>query len=342
MSATRRKHVLMLVAVLGGLVVLQAAAGVLGTMRGAQYYIRILYLIEINIILTVSLALVNGFTGQFSIGHAGFMAVGAYTSVIVTTIVPRMLTGAAADPSSLSGHALFIVSLFAGGVMAGAFGLMIGLPTLRLRGDYLAIVTLAAGEVIRALLRFSDSVGGPRGVSGIPKFTNAAYLGVALVGSLWLLRNTVYSHFGRACVAVRDNEIAAGCVGINPTFQKVGAFVLGAFFAGIAGGLFAHLSQYINPDNFSLLKSLDILIFLYIGGAHSLAGGILGATLFTMVPEALRLANLESWRMVVYPLVLIIAMRFRREGIMGRHEFGFLIPWGQKEMRERRPATNAL
>ncbi len=342
MSPSRRKHLIGVVAALGGLLILQAAAGVLGTMRGAQYYIRILYLIEINIILTASLALVNGFTGQFSIGHAGFMAVGAYGSVVVTTIVPRMVTGSAVDPASVAGHALFVVSLFAGGAVAGLFGLMIGLPTLRLRGDYLAIVTLAAGEVIRALLRFSDFVGGPRGVSGIPKFTNAAYLGAVLVVSLWILRNIVYSHFGRACIAVRDNEIAASCIGINPTFQKVGAFVLGSFFAGVAGGLFAHLSQYINPDNFSLLKSLDILIFLYIGGAPSLAGGVLGATLFTMVPEVLRLANLESWRMVVYPLILIIAMRFRREGIMGKREFGFLIPWGHKEMRERRPVPNAL
>jgi len=317
------------------LVVLQVLAGLLSDVRSCQYYSRIFFLIEINIILTASLSLINGHTGQFSIGHAGFMAIGAYTSVIITTILPKMLYGQCASVNTIAGHLCFIGSMIAAGCMAGIFGLIIGFPSLRLRGDYLAIVTLAAGEVIRALLRFWGFAGGPRGVPGIPKFSNAIYLGCALAGSLWLMRNYLYSHHGRACVAVRDNEIAAAGIGINVTLQKVSAFVLGAFFAGIAGALFAHMSQYINPDNFGILKSLDLLIFLYVGGSTTFAGSIVGAGAFTLVPELMRLANLENWRMVIYPLILIIAMRFKQEGIMGTREFGFLVPGKYKTMRNR-------
>jgi branched-chain amino acid transport system permease protein len=311
-------------------VLLQAVMGIMSLSQSSQYYTRIFYLAEINILLTVSLSLINGYTGQFSIGHAGFMAIGAYASVMITTIIPRLLTGHPVLVSSVSGHALFLLSLLFAGLAAGFFGFIIGFPSLRLKGDYLAIVTLAAGEVIRALLRFFDFAGGPRGVPGIPKFSNAIYLGIVFIGSLWIMRNFVYSHYGRACIAVRDDEIAARSLGINTTFQKVLAFVVGAGFAGIAGGLFAHMSQYINPDNFGILKSLDILIFLYVGGSHTFAGGIVGAGLFTFVPEILRFANLENWRMVLYPLILIVVMRFKMEGIMGRREFGFLIPWKSK------------
>lgn len=329
-------HFRRVVFILSAFILIQTLFGFLSSVRAYQYYSRIFFLIEINVILTVSLALINGYTGQFSIGHAGFMAIGAYASVTLTTILPRLMYGDAANVGALSGHLVFFASIVVGGICAGFFGLIIGFPTLRLRGDYLAIVTLSAGEVIRALLRFFDFLGGPRGVPGIPKFSNAVYLGVVLVGSIWIMRNYVYSHFGRACVAVRDNEIAAAGMGISTTFQKVSAFVIGAFFAGVAGGMFAHMNQYVNPDNFSILKSLDLLIFLYIGGSQSLAGGIVGAAIFTTVPELLRVANLESWRMVVYPLVLIVAMRYKQDGIMGGREFSFLIPWKYKAMRRGR------
>jgi branched-chain amino acid transport system permease protein len=216
------------------------------------------------------------------------------------------------------------------------FGFIIGFPSLRLRGDYLAIVTLASGEVIRAGLRFFNVLGGPRGVPGIPAFSGAFYLGAFFLLTMWMMRNFVYSHYGRACISVRDNEIAAASMGINVTFQKVSAFVLGAFFAGIAGCLFAHMSRYINPDNFGFLKTLDVLIFLYIGGSSSIAGSIVGAGIFTVVPEGLRLVNIENWRMVIYPLVLILVMRFKRDGIMGDKDFSFLVPWKYKEMIRKR------
>jgi branched-chain amino acid transport system permease protein len=329
---TRKNHLLNVVVVLGIFIVLQTMAGLFSGQRQFQYYVRLYYLIEINIILTASLALINGYTGQFSLGHAGFMAIGAYTSVFITTIGPKLLFGSCLDPSTILGNAGFIVSVVVGGCVAGLFGFVIGFPSLRLRGDYLAIVTLASGEVIRAGLRFFNILGGPRGVPGIPAFSGALYLGAFFLLSMWMMRNVVYSQFGRACIAVRDNEIAASSMGINVTFQKVSAFVLGAFFAGIAGGLFAHMSRYINPDNFGFLKTLDLLIFLYIGGSSSIAGSIVGAGIFTVVPEGLRLVNLENWRMVMYPLILILVMRYKRDGIMGDRDFRFLVPWKYVEM----------
>jgi branched-chain amino acid transport system permease protein len=332
----RRKHVQKLVLAITIFIVIQAMMGILAHERSCQYYVRIYLLVEINIILTASLSFINGYTGQFSLGHAGFMAIGAYGSVIITTVLPRIITGAPLHTGSPANHALFIGSILIGGAVAGLFGFVIGFPSLRLKGDYLAIVTLAAGEVIRALLRFSDFLGGPRGIPGIPKFAGCVYIGLFFIASLWIMRNVVYSHFCRSFIAVRDNEIAASSMGINATYQKVSAFIVGAFFAGIAGGLFAHMSQYINPDNFGFLKTLDILIFLYVGGSQSLAGCIVGAGIFTLVPEGLRLVNIENWRMVIYPLVLIVVMRFRMNGIMGNREFGFLIPWKYKEMLLKR------
>jgi branched-chain amino acid transport system permease protein len=332
----KRNHLRKLILALSIFITLQTLMGIAGNERAFQYYVRIYLLIEINIILTASLSFINGYTGQFSLGHAGFMAIGAYGSVLITTILPRLITGSALHTGSPGSHAIFICSIFIGGAVAGLFGLIIGFPSLRLKGDYLAIVTLAAGEVIRALLRFSDFMGGPRGIPGIPKFAGCLYIGLFFVFSLWIMRNIVFSHFCRAFIAVRDNELAASAMGINTTVQKVSAFVAGAFFAGIAGGLFAHMSQYINPDNFGFLKTLDILIFLYVGGSQSLAGCMVGAGIFTVVPEGLRLVNIENWRMVIYPLVLIVAMRFRMNGIMGSREFGFLIPWKYKEMMFKR------
>jgi branched-chain amino acid transport system permease protein len=338
MHKAGNKHLLNVAVVLCIFIVLQTAAGLLSGQRQFQYYTRLYYIIEINIILTASLALINGYTGQFSLGHAGFMAIGAYTSVAMTTVVPKHFFGACLDPLTLAGNGGFVASVAAGGCVAGLFGFIIGFPSLRLRGDYLAIVTLASGEVIRAGLRFTNALGGPRGIPGIPAFSGAFYLGAFFLLSMWMMRNFVYSQYGRACIAVRDNEIAASCMGINVTFQKVSAFVIGAFFAGIAGSLFAHMSRYINPDNFGFLKTLDVLIFLYIGGSSSISGSIVGAGIFTIVPEGLRLANLENWRMVIYPLILILVMRFKRDGIMGDRDFSFLVPWKYKEMiRKRTP-----
>lgn len=282
------------------------------------YFIQLVILVGINIVMTVSLGMVNGFTGQFSIGHAGFMAVGAYTSAMITTV---WLHTSTANP--WVGYPVFIVAVLAGGLLAAAAGYLVGAPSLRLKGDYLAIVTLSANELIRTIIRVTEVLGGPRGLGGIPKFTTLEVVFVFTTISIILMRNYLFSSHGRSMKAIRDSEIAAEAMGINTTRQKVFVFVFSAFFAGVSGGIFAHLLQFIHPDNFSYIKSLEYLIYLYIGGSESLSGAIIGPAVFTLIPELLR--GLKQWRMVIYPLVLILVMIFRTEGIMGLKEFGFIL-----------------
>ena len=289
------------------------------------YYIQLIILAGINIVMTVSLGMVNGFTGQFSIGHAGFMAVGAYTSAMITTV---WLHTSTANP--WVGYPVFIVALLAGGLLAAAAGYLVGAPSLRLKGDYLAIVTLSANELIHAALNATEAVGGPRGLGGIPKFTTLEVVFVFAIVSVVLMRNYLFSSHGRSMKAVRDSEIAAESTGINTTRQKVFVFVFSAFFAGVSGGVFAHLLQFIDPSSFTFVKSLDYLIYLYVGGATSISGAIVGAAVFTLLPELMR--GLQSWRLVIYPLILILTMIFRTEGIMGLKEFSFiLIPQRQRK-----------
>ena len=282
------------------------------------YYIQLIILVGINIVMTVSLGMVNGFTGQFSIGHAGFMAVGAYTSAMITTTWLHLST---ANP--WVGYPVFVLSLLAGGLLAAGVGYLVGAPSLRLKGDYLAIVTLSANELIHAILNATDAVGGPRGLGGIPKFTNREVVFVFAIVSVVLMRNYLFSSPGRSMKAVRDSEIAAESSGINTTKQKVFVFVFSAFFAGVSGGVFAHLLQFIDPSSFTFVKSLEYLIYLYVGGAESISGAIVGPVIFTLLPELMR--SLQSWRMVIYPLILVLTMIFRTEGIMGLKEFSFIL-----------------
>ena len=289
---------------------------VTGILNG--YFIQLIVLVGINIVMTVSLGMVNGFTGQFSIGHAGFMAVGAYTSAMITTVWLRTSTS-----NPWVGYPIFILAVLVGGVLAGVAGYLVGAPSLRLKGDYLAIVTLSANELIRTIIRVTEVLGGPRGLGGIPKFTTLEVVFVFTTVSIVLMRNYLFSSYGRSMKAIRDSEIAAEAMGINTTRQKVFVFVFSAFFAGVSGGIFAHLLQFIHPDNFSFVKSLEYLIYLYVGGSESISGAMIGPAVFTLIPELLR--GLKQWRMVIYPLVLILVMIFRTEGIMGLKEFGFIL-----------------
>ncbi len=289
---------------------------VTGVLNG--YFIQLIVLVGINIVMTVSLGMVNGFTGQFSIGHAGFMAVGAYTSAMITTVWLRTSTS-----NPWVGYPIFIIAVLAGGVLAGVAGYLVGAPSLRLKGDYLAIVTLSANELIRTIIRVTEVLGGPRGLGGIPKFTTLEVVFIFTTVSIVLMRNYLFSSYGRSMKAIRDSEIAAEAMGINTTRQKVFVFVFSAFFAGVSGGIFAHLLQFIHPDNFSFVKSLEYLIYLYVGGSESISGAMIGPAVFTLIPELLR--GLKQWRMVIYPLVLILVMIFRTEGIMGLKEFGFIL-----------------
>lgn len=315
----------------------------------SDYYLQVLMLAGINIIITIGLNLINGFAGQFSIGQAGFMAVGAYSTAALATFAVPMAT----FPLVLQICA-FILIVLVSGCVAGMVGYVVGLPSLRLKGDYLAIVTLAFGEVVRSIIRASDEIssalqelgmaglaaavegiGGPRGFGGFPQLADIAMgpvrvptmftlVFVFMILSIALVRNLVYSSYGRVWLSVRGNEIAAEVMGINSTKAKVLAFVLSGFLAGIGGGLFAFVIRFLHPDTFSFLKSIDYLVFLYAGGMGSISGSIVSAGTLTLLPEVLRVAGFDQWRLVVYPLLLIAIMLGRPSGLMGDREFSFL------------------
>lgn len=268
----------------------------------SQYYQINLTSMCINIILAVSLNLINGFTGQLSLGHAGFMAVGAYTAVIMTTKM---------DYPLLAG----LVGAF---LAASAAGFVIGVPTLRLKGDYLAIATLALGEIIRVTLQNIDYVNGPAGISGIPKLTTWAWLYGAVVLTILVVVNLINSSYGRAIISVREDEIAAELMGINTTKYKVMAFVIGAGFAGLAGALYGHYFYIIKPETFNFMKSFDILVMVVLGGLGSTTGAVIAAIFITVLTAALQ--PFPEIRMILYALILIIVMIYRPQGLMGNKE----------------------
>jgi len=273
-----------------------------------RYYLGVAIDVGINIILAVSLNLINGHTGQFSLGHAGFMAVGGYTAAAITLALgPRV-------PGPLTGL-LFAGALLAGGLFAAVVGLAVGIPTLRLRGDYLAIVTLGFGEIIRVILQNMECVGAASGLSGIPERTTLFWaFGLAAV-TVYVVGCLVSSTYGRGFIAVHDDEVAASASGINPTRYKVTAFVIGAFFAGIAGGLFAHHKLFLSPTNFDFMKSIDIVVMVILGGMGRTGGVILAAIVLTLLPEFLR--PFAEYRMIIYSLLIIGLMIARPQGLFG-------------------------
>ena len=266
------------------------------------FWILNIVLICINIILATSLNLINGITGQFSIGHAGFMAVGAYLAAVCT--VKFQLP--------------FLVAIMAGAVAAGLLGFLIGLPTLRLSGDYLAIATLGLGEIIRITILNIPYVGGASGMMGIPRFTTFTWVFFAMVFTIFFIKNFVNSTHGRACISIRENEIAAEAMGIDTTKYKVLAFTIGAMFAGVAGALFSHYFYIAHPASFTFMRSFDILTMVVLGGLGSQTGAITGAVLLTFVSAAF--ASYPEWRMVIYSLLLIILMLYRPQGLLGNQE----------------------
>ncbi len=278
-----------------------------------DYVLNVVVLAGINVLLAVSLNMVNGHTGQFSLGHAGFMAVGAYVSAAVTMGVPRVL-GWECGPGSWLGQGVFLAGLVVGGLAAAAAGILVGVPSLRLRGDYLAIVTLGFGEIIRVVIQNTDALGGPRGINGIPLYTSLGWtLGAAAVG-IYVVSAVVNSTYGRGFLGVRDDEIAAEAMGVNTTRYKVVAFVLGAFFAGVSGGLYAHFITYITPEGFSFLKSVDVIVMVILGGMGSTLGVAAAAVILTVLNELLR--QVEQYRMVVFSVLLIVMMIARPQGLL--------------------------
>lgn len=271
-----------------------------------RYYLGVVMDIGINIILAVSLNLINGHTGQFSLGHAGFMAVGGYAAAKFTLVVAPMV------PESVQ-PLLFLVALIIGGLLAALAGLGVGIPSLRLRGDYLAIVTLGFGEIIRVVVQNMEAVGAASGLKGIPKETTLGWTFALACVTIYVVTTLVNSTYGRGFIAVSDDEVSASSMGINPVRYKVTAFVIGAFFAGIAGGLYAHHKQFLSPTGFDFLKSIDIVVMVILGGMGRTAGVIIAAVLLTILPEVLR--QFADYRMIIYALMIITLMIARPQGL---------------------------
>jgi branched-chain amino acid transport system permease protein len=276
------------------------------------YYLDVITGIGINIILAVSLNLVNGYTGQFSLGHAGFMSVGAYISAAITMLAGPRLLGDSGGTAVQQGL-LFLAALIAGGLGAGLAGLAVGIPSLRLKGDYLALVTLGFGEIIRVIFQNIDALGGALGLNGIPDYTTVFWVYLFAALTVFTVVCLVGSTYGRGFIATRDDEVASEAVGLNTTRYKIVAFVVGAFFAGVAGGLYGHFKLTITPTGFDFTKSIEIVVMVILGGMGNTPGVILAAILLTLLPELLR--AVDQYRMILYAVLLIVLMLVRPKGL---------------------------
>jgi branched-chain amino acid transport system permease protein len=285
------------------------------------YIATIIIYSGINVILSVSLNLINGFTGQFSLGHVGFMAIGAYSSAFFSLKIQENFPLLLISP--LNQNLVFFLALLCGGITAAIAGYIIGLPSLRLKGDYLAIVTLGFSEIIRVALLNMDSLGAARGMTNIPAMTNFLWVYLSVLFTVFFIVRLINSPHGRELLSVREDEHAAESCGVNTTAAKIKAFVTGSFFAGAAGGLFAHYLTYLNPAIFDISKTFEVIIMVVLGGLGSISGSVIAAILLTVLKEALRpLQDLTGtdYRMVIYSFLLIILMLTRPRGIFGNKE----------------------
>ena len=313
---------------------LAVAAAKLGILNA--YVQLILMYIGINIILSVSLNLVNGYMGEFSVGHAGFMAVGAYvTSILNVWLFTESPVFGPPLLSPSSAVFLFPVTLLAGGVAAAVAGLLVAVPSFKTRGDYLAIITLAVNYIVKSSIENIQPIGGARGFMGMRNVIgsmqavlnlpwNLIWVFLCVGATVWIIQRLVNSTYGKGIIALRDDEIAAEIMGVNTGRMKIVAFMLSSGLAGVAGGLFAHVLGYINPGTFTIMKSTEVLVMVYLGGMGSLSGSVLSAIALTIALEVFRPLQLVKW--VVLPLLLILLMIFRPEGIMGHRELTDVFP----------------
>lgn len=316
------------------LLVLLSGATTLGLVD--PYYQLVLMFMGVNIILSASLNLVNGYMGEFSCGHAGFMAVGAYVSSVLSVwlFTQEGGFGAALLSPDLAVY-LFPVILLMGALAAAIAGLLVAIPSFRTRGDYLAIITLAVNYIVKSVIENTEAVGGARGFMGMKRVVDhmaeaadlpwmMIWVIIGTVFTLLVIRRFVSSTYGKGIVAMRDDEIAAELMSVNTRRLKMVAFMLSSGLAGLAGGLFAHILGYINPGSFTIMKSTEALVMVYLGGMGSLSGSVLSAAAFTLLLELLRPLELIKW--VVVPFMLILLMLFRPEGIMGSRELADFFP----------------
>lgn len=263
------------------------------------YYNQVLTMMGIFLIAALGLHLITGVTGQFSFGHAAFLSIGAYSSALMTIYL----------------HTPFFLNMLVGGLLAALFGILLGIPSMRLTGDYLGITTLGFGEIVRIVFINTKITGGAMGLGGIPKETNIAIVYILVVLTVFSLYRIQNSRFGRALAAIREDEIAAETMGINVYWYKIKAFAVGTFFAGVSGALFAHMMQYLNPSDFGFSRSFDILNFVVLGGLGSIPGTILGTAVLSLAPEFLRFV--KEYRMLIYGALMILMMIFRPYGLLG-------------------------
>ncbi len=294
----------------------------------------ILISVGVNIVLAVSLNVVNGFTGQFSLGHAGFMAVGAYTAAKITLTLAHLQLDFL--PAEVSDQVVFAVALLAAMAMAALAGFLVGMPSLRLRGDYLAIVTLGFGEIIRSIIENMKSLGQATGLSSLPPRTNMIWVGFAVLATVVMARRLAVSTQGRALFAIREDEVAAEAMGVDTTGYKVRAFVISAAYAGLAGALIAHAIMLSTPRMFTFIRSIEVVVMIVLGGLGSITGSIVAASVLTIGLELLR--EFQAYRMVVYAILLIALMLLRPQGIFGTHELWDLPIF---KRRKGRPLTAA-
>lgn len=320
-----------------------------------RYYNRILVMMGINITLAVSLNIINGHAGQFSLGHAGFMAVGAYGAAFLTVyyfgpFVEKFTEGS--GQQILWQNVLLLVAILAGALCSAIAGYIVGLPSLRLRGDYLAIVTLGFGEIIRVLILNIEKVGAARGLTGIPAWSNFFWVFFFCGLTILISHRLVQSSVGRAFLAIREDQIAAEAMGVDTTRYKVKAFIIGSCLAGVAGALFAHYTPaYLNPTMFTFIRSFEVVAMVVLGGLGSISGSIVAAIILTFLPEGLRavkdyMPGGRDPRMVIYSMMLIVLMLTRPQGLLGRRELWQFLPRRKdslpKEKRDQGDAGDKL
>jgi branched-chain amino acid transport system permease protein len=301
----------------------------------SDYRVLIARLAMINIMLTLSLNVVNGYMGEFSCSHPGFMALGAYTASVFTVLLfaQDSTFGAPLLPPEL-GPFMFPIGLILGGVVAALGALLVAIPSFKTRGDYLAIISLAFMFIVKSFFENMEVVNGPRGLGGQPKWADLTTVFVWTIACIWIINNFVRSTLGKALNAVRDGELAADAMTVNTRRTKMVAFLFAAFWAGVAGGLFAHVLGYVNPGMFGIRKLAELLAMVYLGGLNSVVGSVSGAVGFTVLGEALR--PLEIFKWIIIPLVLILVMLFRPTGLLAFREFNV-----RKILEPRQPSSGS-
>jgi branched-chain amino acid transport system permease protein len=286
----------------------------------SAYRVLTLKLTLIAVMLTLSLNVINGYMGEFSCSHPAFMALGAYAASVMTLVffAKDKQFGEALLPAAL-GPFMFPLVLIVAGAVAAAGALVVAIPSFRTRGDYLAIISLAFMFIVKSMIENLELIGGPRGLSSQPNYANLPTVFLWAAACIWIINNFVRSTLGKALNAVRDDEIAADAMTVNTRRTKMVAFLFGAFWAGVAGGLFAHVLRYVNPGSFGLQKLAEVLAMVYFGGLNSVYGSIVGAVSLSLLGEALRPLELFKW--IIIPLMLILVMIFRPTGLIAFREF---------------------